>query len=1301
MRLAFVLLISLPAAWGASASDCSANGKVTFASDGVLTCTGNDCANCEVDCASFACEVKCEGTSVGGCFGMKVTCSEGKRCKVQCDADQCIEADLICGESGDCELLCDGLAACRLSTVTQSTQNGGDFRLDCNAYDACHQMTVECPTGGLCTITAVSGGARHMIVRNGENLQLDCSGNLACEELDVTISGDANIVCGTLGCSKTRINAQDGKMLALACSGADSCSEASVNCPATGVCGVNCSAGRSCPPEIDCGSGGGASCTLTCGVHASCWSTRVIHSASGIVNPPPSTTVVNCYTDACIGAHVVCTPANRFCTTNCIGDRACKALEFDCSSDTVSHCSLTCQSVVSAAGLGSCDVLNLKCPANKPNSCGVSCEGEDTCQGLASDGLVSPISCSPASACTEELLRTTPTPITPTSTPSTVAPLTNPPRTSAPSTNAPATPAPQTSAPLTSAPPTTAPQTNAPVTPAPLTNAPPTSPPLTAAPQTNAPLTTAPRTSAPPTSAPPTTAPQTSAPLTNAPPTTAPQTSAPLTTAPQTSAPPTSAPLTIAPQTSAPLTQAPHTIAPQTSAPPTAAPQTSAPQTSAPPTTAPQTSAPLTSAPPTTAPQTSAPLTSAPPTTAPQTSAPFTSAPLTSAPPTTAPQTSAPFTSAPLTSAPPTTAPQTDAPLTSAPPTIAPQTSAPLTSAPGTPAPQTSAPQTSAPPTDAPLTHALLTSAPFTRSPPSNAPSTKMSAPLTTLSPPTHAPQKEAPTPAPTTLSETQAKQLDKVSDAAAGAGIATGSSVGLKLVVLKNFGCQVEDVDLEEAVQLDWEFHPTKLAFGTDRRKFMTAAILMNPALVVVFWVLLAVISASFYFTRQNITWSRATSMARSPGLIALPFMFLIQGTSLVSARLAFQPKGLWLSILGWGIMAFCTLSPGMLFLFLRRVPACSLPIPDPILFPNHPTVRLLLEYSGLHLPKKPLTGVKRKLYQFAFGDIVWVSRAGHKFFAEKYGTLYEGYRPGCSFYMSVEVTGMIMLSLLSAWQPGSKTECNVRNLVICLLFVALTLLVCVLRPFNSVLDNLVSLFLTAGMCVAVVLMTVSIWHQGEVSGSMSGVAGWLLILTAFVVFIKALWDLCVYAVDIYMERRHTARNLANENTGVLESLGYGNEEPVVMKTFIEYNEIEVDAQPEYYREDEVLSEVASRRYSQVHDPADTFDELLTPSSCLVPSQRRGSTRGFLAPVPSEGSSSSCQNACNPSPPTRGKAMTPTGQGGCRSIVSPRSPRFLSTSPRALAQDDVLVLPLVPMERQVITPTLKQAPPRDLFRWV
>ncbi|KAJ9445830.1 hypothetical protein DIPPA_35224, partial [Diplonema papillatum] len=665
--------------------------------------------------------------------------------------------------------------------------------------------------------------------------------------------------------------------------------------------------------------------------------------------------------------------------------------------------------------------------------------------------------------------------------------------------------------------------------------------------------------------------------------------------------------------------------------------------------------------------------------------------------------TAAPLTPAPLTKSPPTASPPTTAPPTPAPPTAAPSTTAPPTNA-----PSTTAPSTTAPPTKAPSTFAPSTFAPSTTAPPSAAPATVAAS---STAPVTEAPKAEAPTPAPTpaptTLSETQQKQLERASDVAVGAGVFTGSGIGPKLVVLKSFGCEVDDVDLDEATKLDWEFHPTQLAFGSDGRKFMTAAIVMNPVLFLIFWLFLTAVATSFYTSRKLMSWNKALGLARSPGMMALPFMFLIQGTSLISARIAFRPKDLWLTVLGWGIMAFCVISPCLLYLFLRRVPSRSLPIPDPILFPDHPAIRRLLENSD-EPPKKPLAGIKRKLYRFAFGDIVWVSRGSDPYFAEKYGMLFEGYRPGCSFYMAIDVGGMILLSVLSAWRPSSKTECNVRNVVFCLLFFTLMLLTCVLRPFNSVFDNLISFFLTSGMFIAILLMTMSIWMDDGSSDSLSAVAGWLLILTAFVVFGKALWDLFLYLLDIYMERRLTARTLANENTNAYGlELENSDENAVGMTTF--------EPLPgDYFREEEVLSSVPSRRCSMADivapGPFVDLEEMRTPTSCVWSDHRRGSVgpnaqRCFLTAVPSEGRLSPLATsppAAVASPPLHtsrprrnSRATTPT-----TSRRNSLTPRYLLSSPRPV-DDEVFTLPLAPLvifNRQAVTPTTKS--PRDAA-WV
>ena len=635
---------------------------------------------------------------------------------------------------------------------------------------------------------------------------------------------------------------------------------------------------------------------------------------------------------------------------------------------------------------------------------------------------------------------------------------------------------------------------------------------------TNAPDTDAPPTDAPATDAPPTDAPATDAPDTDAPPTDAPATDAPDTDAPPTDAPATDAPATDAPDTDAPSTDAPDTDAPQTDAPATDAPDTSAPPTDAPPTDAPATDAPATDAPATDAPDTDAPATDAPPTDAPATDAPDTDAPPTDAPATDAPATDAPDTDAPPTDAPATDAPATDAPDTDAPPTDAPDTDAPPTDAPATDAPATDAPVTDAPATNAPDTMAPLTPAPLTTAPVTSAPTTVPTA---------------SPTPAPTAVETTaprfrdtptsglkaESKETIEVSSTVASSAAVAGGAAGNagKLAVLNSFGCEMDDVDLGDET-LDWEFHPLMFAMGSAHGKYKVAAMVMNPLLIMVVGMIAVGVSLATQHT-LHYAKERALGLARFPGVLYVPYLFLLQGTSLVSTQVVFDASrySAGVVVMAAAVLGVCLVSPALLyFTVLRHVERNAELFPDPAITGN------------------PMTGEQgarahSKLYKFAFGLDIWVSReSGH--FAERYGICFENLRPGCLWYIVSELLCILCLSLLSGWKPTTKTACDTRNFSIAVMLTAFFLAAAIKRPFIAPLDNLVAIIMGFSMAMAVILMSIAITTETQKDAAIYTISMWCLLVSALLIMVKCVWDFVMYSADVCMSRRTGARELARD---------------------------------------------------------------------------------------------------------------------------------------------------------------------------
>eukprot|EP01064_Diplonema_japonicum_P036969 TRINITY_DN851_c1_g1_i4.p1 TRINITY_DN851_c1_g1~~TRINITY_DN851_c1_g1_i4.p1 ORF type:complete len:571 (+),score=123.71 TRINITY_DN851_c1_g1_i4:1623-3335(+) len=395
-------------------------------------------------------------------------------------------------------------------------------------------------------------------------------------------------------------------------------------------------------------------------------------------------------------------------------------------------------------------------------------------------------------------------------------------------------------------------------------------------------------------------------------------------------------------------------------------------------------------------------------------------------------------------------------------------------------------------------------------------------------------------TPAPPSGKALTGSAKDKVNGAtsvSSGTALLSGAGAGAiaRVAVLKDLGCEVEDVDIDEDETLDWEFHPTGLGVGNSPRKYLFGAVVMNPVLILGILTLLAGLAACLKFCKGLPTWGAALGAVKAPGLIFIPFLFLVQGTSLISARVAFFPGnglGTFEVGLAWVVLIICITSPGVLYAgVLRRVHTEACMIPDARLHPDDPLVKRLCATSGA--PKvNAYTGVTAVLYKLAFGDRIWVSSDAGSFFADMYGGAFDSFKPGAVvWFPCLEIMVMVILSMLAAWRPTKGMACDTRNIFICCLFAGFFFTIVIKRPYLSVFDNFVAVLLSFCMFLSVLLMTTGLWMHLDSESFPFLSSAYILLSTAYVVFFKAVWDMVFYFIDIYIGRRQSARTLARES--------------------------------------------------------------------------------------------------------------------------------------------------------------------------
>eukprot|EP01063_Lacrimia_lanifica_P030306 TRINITY_DN4801_c0_g1_i3.p1 TRINITY_DN4801_c0_g1~~TRINITY_DN4801_c0_g1_i3.p1 ORF type:complete len:671 (+),score=120.63 TRINITY_DN4801_c0_g1_i3:274-2013(+) len=361
-------------------------------------------------------------------------------------------------------------------------------------------------------------------------------------------------------------------------------------------------------------------------------------------------------------------------------------------------------------------------------------------------------------------------------------------------------------------------------------------------------------------------------------------------------------------------------------------------------------------------------------------------------------------------------------------------------------------------------------------------------------------------------LSKTKKERVQSAASAAAvggavGAlvgGATSGGSAG-KIALLQDFGC----AGGEDA--MSWELHPTQLGIGGGPEKELIGACIMNMLLLLGLSVVM-VGAAGGVRAATGQSWEEARAAVRFPGICYIPYLFLLQGTSLAAARALFYPGGsVAIGLIG-GATAFFSLSvPVLIHIRVVRAPSGKV-VPD-----------------GAAVQ---MSGWQKFLYSFTFGNAIWVS-AKEPLFCERFGVIFETVKKDALWCLPAECLGVIMLSVLSALQPGTVWMCNMRNLGLALTTALWFLVLVVKRPYFGYLEGLVNTGAAGLVFVAVVCMTVAIWGEVAPDHILLEVAAETLSVSGWMVVGKALWDVAGYLYDTCSGLKRTKRARAEARGG------------------------------------------------------------------------------------------------------------------------------------------------------------------------
>ncbi|KAJ9437773.1 hypothetical protein DIPPA_21928 [Diplonema papillatum] len=312
--------------------------------------------------------------------------------------------------------------------------------------------------------------------------------------------------------------------------------------------------------------------------------------------------------------------------------------------------------------------------------------------------------------------------------------------------------------------------------------------------------------------------------------------------------------------------------------------------------------------------------------------------------------------------------------------------------------------------------------------------------------------------------------------------------------------------------------------------------AALMNPLLLAALALVVNGLALAWRWFK-DVPWLEAQGSVQSPGVLSVPCLFLLQGTSFVAAQLLFFPKSTAFGVLAGGtVLAACVASPILLYYYVvRQVPFDVAYVPDPrvTIATTDCATANESESSDEDEDIKKLTGWKRRVYLFVFGDTVAVSIVESSFYAERWSHICDSYRPKYAVFACLEAGHMIVISLLSAWRPSGSGECNARNFILCLVLFVYAAALLYYRPLKAPMDNLLASFVSVMIFVSMLVMAIGVAVQAEAESILFLGAAYALLATAVIAFLKGIWDVGLYLYDLYIERRSQVRALNKKDVG------------------------------------------------------------------------------------------------------------------------------------------------------------------------
>ena len=328
---------------------------------------------------------------------------------------------------------------------------------------------------------------------------------------------------------------------------------------------------------------------------------------------------------------------------------------------------------------------------------------------------------------------------------------------------------------------------------------------------------------------------------------------------------------------------------------------------------------------------------------------------------------------------------------------------------------------------------------------------------------------------------------VSAASSAAALGSLFTASPLGAvtagRLILLTTLRCSI--LAVKEGEQLDWELHPLRLGFGDHPQRYLVAAVVCNISLAAGLWLLLHRLAR------------------RMRGIAIVPMQFLLPGTSYAAASIVLRPGDANAATVAVGVVGliFCVVLPFTIFhrILQKRCFRAGV-VPDP--------------------------RARRRLYRLVLGSHMWVSIPPESKFVAAYRACFEIYRYSMQRFLLWEMLSVVLLACLAAWEPpGPGTQCITRNVAIVLLLLAMCVVLVLLRPMMSAVDNVAASMSAILTCTAVAQMTIAmVYQKGTRPAFDFDIPVLLLTIAAFLAAGKAVVDVMLFCAMGSEKRRRAA---------------------------------------------------------------------------------------------------------------------------------------------------------------------------------